>query len=111
MPDETSPSFDSSTIWDTRDINFDKDGKLIIKNPELAKLIDDSLRNRRELTVEFGPVVGLCPVRLCPQGCPEPLGSCPEPGDMCDCVNLKLRIKNWPVEGTGTPPSTPGGSD
>ena len=57
--------------WNTKDIDFDAEGRLVIKNPELIQAIRDRMRDARRLTILTNPQ---------PNPVPDP------PNDMCGCI-------------------------
>jgi hypothetical protein len=73
-----------SRSWNTEDLDFDAEGRLVIKNPDLVQMIAEKLDAPGGLVVRTlpGPVATF-PLPGVP--IPQPIPS-PTPDSMCECV-------------------------
>jgi hypothetical protein len=83
--------------WNTKDLDFDARGRLIIHNPELANRILDAFNANGALRlVHDAPRTADTPF---PDPIPRPEPG-PRPDAMCECEFLLAKLN-----GTGFPPS------
>lgn len=83
----------SSADWNTDDLDFDCDGKLVIKNAKLARRLSRAIRADGKLLIDLNP----CPTN---KNCPCGIGPAPPPNDMCMCVAVGPHLSFPPQEGT-----------
>lgn len=93
--------------WDTNDLDFDKAGRLVIKNPDLSKAIEAQLDNNRQLVIRMMPF---------PTQNRQPVASLVPPADTADGPYRKVieaeivpwgGVDRWMGVRRGAPPPNP----
>ena len=84
----------STRCWNKEDLDFDCDGRLIIKNSELADALRESIKRDGKVMIDLNPIA--CDKNL---NCPCHI-SPPPPDGMCMCVAVGPQLSFPPHEGT-----------
>lgn len=79
---------DSSGWWNAEDLDFDRHGRLVLKNPVLARRIVEAISRDGGLVVHITPEMSTKAISGLPNfRCPIPLLGCPNP-NKTDCPDM-----------------------